>query len=241
MKLKKKKHRNNPVTDNAVDQDVARHFVLGESKWWIGLFILILIVFIFSKQFIPDVRTVIDDPLYLFSVIMTGIAIAAPILWILNEGKILLNRDRDEKTKTENELFQELISLPEDIYVFQSIKIGGERFENIAVGERSLTFITTITREALSSKKIFNMVIERAENKVKVLKEVLGNTVPVSFLLVKGKEGNCQETADIDDRRVVEIRDIKVRLRDLNSRGGILDHEVGERLKSLWNEGCASK
>ena len=234
MTQTKKKAQKDLSEESFVRDDFRRRFVLGENRWWLGVIILIFIVTVFSVQFIDEISVAISDPLYLFSVITVGIAIAAPILWILNEGRLMFNRNIDRRSEKEKELFEELISLPEDFYVFQNIKIGGQRFDNLVVGDRSLTIITMIKKGEMNSKEVLDRETERAEGKIKVLKRELGDGVPVYFLLVKAEDRDDLDGAESNDGRVISVPMIEDKLKESNRSGDLLSSEVGEKLKYFW-------
>lgn len=219
-------------------EDPKKYFVLGEKRWWLGLVVLTAIIFLFSKNFISDLGDLINDPVYFISVLMVGLAVAAPILWVLNEGKRLI-LDISKGSKSDDEVFKTLLSLPEGYRAFQGIVLEKEKFDVIVVSPRSLSVIGVYKPKGREGGKEVKDLRSRTERKARLLKQYFGNQTLINTLLVKAvsssgdREGSEKEKGEMKDLIEPDSLIDTLKKKDAESeselRSGILD-----QLEDIW-------
>ncbi|MGM0629014.1 MAG: hypothetical protein ACQESA_01140 [Patescibacteria group bacterium] len=217
------------------------HLALGERNWWIGVILLIFLVILFSKEFLTGgIKEIIADPVYFFSVIMVGLVIASPIVWIFNQGRTLVSKKALEGLDREEKIFGSLLSLSDKFRVFQSITIEDEKFEVLVIGERTLTVISILRTDDLSSSRAIDSTIKRTHKKVLFLKSFFNREVPVNFLIVREGDGpeTDQNLKKYHKKKIVDPSNMKKELEAQNDNNFYpLSNRITERIESYWKRG----
>ncbi|MGM0482781.1 MAG: hypothetical protein ACQEP6_02870 [Patescibacteria group bacterium] len=218
------------------------HLALGEKNWWIGIILLIFLVILFSKEFLNGgVKEIIADPLYLFSIIMVGLVLAAPIVWIFSQGKTLISERSLEESDKDEEIFTSLLSLSDNFRVFQSITIDDQSFEILVIGEKTLTVISTLRNNELSSPKTIENIINRTRKKVLFLESFFNKEVPVDFLMIRGGETPNDAFNDLkpsDKKRIIGVSGIRKELEKQNNKNiPPISNKITEIIENHWKEG----
>ena len=195
---------------------------------WVLIFFVFVGVFFFVYEYIGGLANVISDPIYVFSLIMVGLLITAPVLWILNEGKrIFLDNKRSQNNNSE--LFKKMLDKSDEFTFFQNLKIDGELFDVIAVGPKSITVIVVLVDDSKITKQTTESLEKKKSEKILFLKKYFSDEIPIAGLITK--ENNDQIGPDNAHRP----NSLSFELNKLNPETNKnLDPTVLKRLQELW-------
>lgn len=218
------------------------HLALGEKNWWLGVVLLFFLIILFSNEFINGgIREVINDPIYFFSILMVGLVVATPIVWIFSRSMIFLSEKTGVRSEADKKIFDSLLSLSENFRVFQYIVIEDELFEGLAIGEKTITVISILKKNELSSIENIDAIIERTQKKVLLLEKFLGKKASIDFLLVREGESTEYDTYNLGDsekKNITTASFIKKELETQNNRKTpLISGEIIEKIETVWKEG----
>ena len=218
-----------------------RYMVLGERCWWGGLALLIFIVFMFARDLLIKEDGFVFDPLYIFSVLMVGLLIASPILWIFNDGKRLL-ADRNTRSSGESsDIFRSLLSLSDRFRIFKDISIKNEKFDAVVIGSKVIFVIGIHTDKDKKNIGSLDGLIARTKNKEKVLNDLFKNRFVVRTVLASESD-EVDESSESQKERArtlsgpVKPSDLESVLVEFDSEeeGERLPVSVIEELERVW-------
>jgi len=222
-----------------MNKESNRQMILGERRWWPGVLFLIAVVYIFTRQFLPGFDEIVEDPFYFFLVVMVGLTIAAPALWILNEGRRFFFDRGGENDVTQSDLFKNLMSLPEGFRTFQGIVIDKHTFDAIVVGKRSLSVIGVLTDKSVNVKGREKILVKETKKKTEFLKGYFGSSVKINYYIVRKNKANVDggtSTKNMIDKGIVmDPSSLRRELEESDSNGRFqLSSEVVDKLDRIW-------
>lgn len=215
--------------------------ILGDKYWWVGLTFLIFIVFIIAREFLIKEEGFVLDPLYIFSVLMVGFLIAAPILWIFNDGKRLLIEGNRKSSGEDSDLFESFLSLPDRFRTFKDISIKNEKFDVLVIGSKTIFVIGIYTdKEKKRGRSLENLFIQ-TKAKEKILNNFLKNKFTTKTVLVSesNKSNSNLEEAKINTSTAMgliepsAVESVLVQF-DSHKSGEKLPRYVLEELEKIW-------
>ena len=210
-----------------------QQMLFGEKNWMFGIVFLLVIVFIFTRQFFSSFKEVLSDPFYFLVVFSVGVAVAAPIIWIIGEGKrVFFNKDN---STVESDLFFVLRSLPNDFYSYQNLKLDEVSFSTVVVGLKTVSVIETVDDGSSKiKKKSGGLSTDVNERKIRKMRDYLGDSVQINFILVYEKNKKIKRYLDPDVTEPKDLKSVLVK-NDLESNVLVLS-EVEEKLEKLWKK-----
>lgn len=213
-------------------KDSKQNMLLSEKNLIPGVVLLLFLVFLFSRQFFPSFKDVFSDPFYFLAVITVGIAVAAPAVWILNEGKRVFLKKEDGLI--ESDLFLTLRSLPENFYSFQNLKIDDEKIDAVVVGLKTVSVIEIVDFNSKIIKNKWNVSNNTIERKIKKIRDYLGEPVQINFLFVLKNNYKVKKYLQTDVLEPKKLKDVLVK-NDKESNILVLSN-VEEKLENLWKK-----
>ncbi len=222
-----------------MSKDANRHTVLGEGRWGVSLLFFFLVIYIFSRQFFSNFQEVIDDPVYFFSVIMVALAVAAPALWIFNEGRRFFSRRAPSPSSSaESDLFRSLMELSEEYRVFQNLTLAGYTFDAIVVGPGRLSVIGVYSDKYQNAERGGEILDSLTRKKAEALGDFFGGGVTIDHILVGEKTRKDERSSRGDAFRIHGIIEPASLSKVLKKRGsGVefqLSPDVLDTLDKVW-------
>ncbi len=204
--------------------------ILGERRWWIGVFFLVVIIGIVIWEFAPDTESLITDPVLLFSLITTGLLVAAPILWIAHDAR----RFFSGSAPLQDELFNDLRSLPREMHVYKGLQVEEYLYDYIIVTPDRLFIIETPGKAfegaAQGKRKRIKSVVK---DKARHLERYLDSKMPVSSIIaVKDKRGDLSE----DNPALLTEEDVGSYIRNHDARTTKENQQRGSEVRQALDE-----
>jgi hypothetical protein len=213
-----------------MSKDSDQNILLNEKNWIPGFIFLLFIVFLFSRQYFPSLKDIFSDPFYFLAVVTVGVALGAPAVWILSQGrKVFFSK---EESVLESDLFLTLRSLPDDFYSFQNLKIDEEEIDVVVVGLKSVSVIEIVDLKFRSKKE--NPYKDILERKVQKIQDYLGDSVQINLFFVLKNNLKIKRYLDAD---ILEPKNLKNALVKKDSESNVLVLSgVEDKLESLWRK-----
>ncbi len=213
-----------------MSRDSDQNILLNEKNWIPGFIFLLFIVFLFSRQYFSSFKDIFSDPFYFLAVVTVGVAVGAPAVWILSQGrKVFFSK---EESFLESDLFLTLRSLPDDFYSFQNLKIDEEKIDAVVVGLKTVSVIEVVDSKFSSKKK--NLHKDIFERKVKKIRDYLGESVQINLFFVLKNNLKIKRYLNSDLLEPKNLKDVLIK-KDKESNVLVLSG-VEEKLESLWKK-----